>query len=88
MIRLSTLRPTEGELVIRIEGRLDARSVAELRRLAEPLANDASSVTVDLSGLVSLDAAGQSCLVGLRAAGCRLLGGSLYVNRLLQEVEP
>jgi anti-anti-sigma regulatory factor len=87
VIKLTQRRTGERETVIHVDGRLDGDSLGDLLGLVRSRGS-ADAVTLDLSGLVSVDPAGQAALVALRAMGCRLLGGSLYVNRLLEEVEP
>lgn len=89
MIKLTKHHPNGGEvgMEIRIEGRLDADAVPELHDLVASCPAP-RTVSVDLSGLVSMDQAGRSLLIALRESGCRLYGGSLYVNHLLKEVQP
>lgn len=80
-------QPGSGGAVVRIEGRLDSSA---LHILAELLDSDPSSPppSIDLSGLSSIDRAARDALIGLRQRGLRLAGGSLYINQLLQEIEP
>ena len=85
MIKLTKHQPSEHEIVIRVDGRLDARALKDLQGLLGT-SGATDAVSVELSGLTSVDPEGLAFLVGLRAAGCRLLGGSLYISRLLEEV--
>lgn len=83
MIRLSQAHGHGRETVFRIEGRLDVEAVQELRSVVQK--QSASALAIDLSGLSSLDAAGQRYLTELRTSGVRLRGASLYITRLLEE---
>lgn len=84
MIRLTKLNPNDQEAIIRIDGRLDAESLAELR---QAMATSGHVAAIDLVGVTALDAVAGRFLIGLRDAGCRLFGASLYVSRLLEEIE-
>lgn len=83
MFRLTREGP--GHEVLRIDGGLEADAVEDLRRL---LAEERGAArTLDLDGLTSLDGAGRSLLLRLRAEGYRLRGGSLYVRQVLEEAQ-
>lgn len=84
MMKLTTHQPNEREIVIRADGRLCEEAAEECRALLRALPRELA-ITLDLSGLESVDRAGLALLVELRSAGSRLRGGSLYINRLLQE---
>lgn len=85
MIKLTKKQSSQHETVIQIDGRLDVHTLHELRKVVESC--DASGrPTLDLSGLTAVDLEGRALLVSLRESGCRLVGGSMYINRLLQEV--
>jgi len=85
MFKLTTIAKRPGETHIRVEGRLDAQTLPELRSaLDAPL--DRSAVVVNIAGLSSVDASGRGLLVELRGRGVRLEAGSLYITRLLGEV--
>ncbi len=85
MIKVTRQQPNAHQLVFRLEGQLTCETV---KQCAGVLASDfkALAVTVDLSGLTSLDQDGRGFLIGLRERGCRLLGASLYIKRVLEEV--
>lgn len=85
MVKLTKHQPSPSQTVIRVDGRLDARAVGEFRGLLESLPA-AASIAVDLQGLTSVDPDGLAFLISLRETGCRLLGGSMYINKLLEEV--
>ena len=74
---------TGGKTTIRVEGRLGADGVPELRREAE-LAEE--GVELDLSGLTSADAEGLRLLLELSTGGARLCRPSAYISQLLDEV--
>lgn len=82
MIRITKQPAAEPEIVFRIEGALDAEGVQEFRSIIA--SSDAyTSCTVDISGVTSIQPSGIAYLNELRRSGCRLVGGSMYVNRLL-----
>ena len=87
MIKLTKQETPGRDLLIRLDGQLTAEGVIDLRGLLNP-APPFTKTTVDLSGLTSLDSDGRAFLIRLRDAGVRLQGGSLYIKRLLQEVQP
>jgi anti-anti-sigma regulatory factor len=70
------------EITIRLEGRLTADGLPDLRREIR-LAGRA--VRLDLSGLTSADADGVRELVGLSARGSVLFGASAYICQLSDE---
>lgn len=75
-------RSSEGETTtIRIEGRLDAGTVPDLRGECR----SCGRLQVDLSGLLSADAEGIGVLRSLAADGAELRGASPYVRLLLHE---
>lgn len=86
MIKLTQRHPDERHTVIQVEGRLDSETVQELERLVTGL-NRSAQITLDLSGLTSLDQEGRGALLRLRNEGRRVLGASLYVDRLLEEAQ-
>ena len=85
MLKLTAHRPAPDQLTIRVEGRLDADGGAELR-VAAAAALSPAQLTLDLSGLMSVDEAGCELLTALRRDGCRLRGASLYINEITEEV--
>lgn len=86
MIKLTKHATKEGETVIRVEGHLDAAALDEFRVLLDPCPEGAVA-SIDLTGVRALDADARRFLVKLRERGCRLVGGSLYINHLLEEVK-
>ncbi|MEK6702047.1 MAG: STAS domain-containing protein [Planctomycetota bacterium] len=89
MIKL-TIHSTGPDLtVVRIVGRLDATSLSDAREFfANPHPPLPPDTSIDLSGLIALDAPGRRFLLDLRSAGHKLVGGSLYINQLLMEPTP
>ena len=77
-----TRATVDGKLVIRIEGRLEGTEVSDLR--AE-FGSSPAGLTLDLSGLLSADAAAIEVLRSLRDNGAALTGGSVYVRHLLAD---
>lgn len=84
MFRL-TLDPTQHPgLLIRLEGAFEASAIPSLNGVL-PKHALLPSVTLDLSGLTSLDEPCRALLRSLRSAGCRFRGGSPYLKHLLIE---
>lgn len=84
MIKLTKSQPEDRNPIVCVEGRLDSETVHELQTYLA--ATDSSEgVTLDLSGLASVDPKGLSTLVSLQAAGHRIVGASLYIHQLLEE---
>jgi len=80
-LRISTFCSGKGTSV-RVEGRLTAEGVADLR---DELQHASPPVRLDLSGLTSLDDAGAQELLALSGHGIRLSGMSAYVQEVLKE---
>ena len=87
LVRMTIEASSSTELVILVDGHLDARAVPELRKLIDT-ANGTRSVVLRIDGLKTVDASGKTLLVNLRNAGCRIIGGSLYFRTLLERVDP
>jgi hypothetical protein len=83
VIKLTTHTPPRGRTEVRVEGRLDAGSTKSLQDLLDSLPPD---TTLDLSSLTSIDREAGAFLIRLRESGISIRGGSLYINRLLEEV--
>lgn len=66
-----------------LEGRLAGEWVAELRRVAMANERPGRRTVLDLSGLLSADAAGIALLRELRAGGAALLHGPAFVLALV-----
>ncbi|MBL8874613.1 MAG: hypothetical protein JNM86_02325 [Phycisphaerae bacterium] len=86
MIRITRQQAASRETVFRVEGTLDAEGVRELRAIIASSAVQAP-FTLDIAGVTSLPPAGSSFLKDLQHNGCRLTGGSMYINRLLGVVQ-
>jgi ABC-type transporter Mla MlaB component len=86
VIRLTKEMAGDGQLTIRVEGRLGRDDLAELLALVGS-ENQCATTTLELSGLTSADPDGRAALARLKQAGCRLVGASLYLHTLLEEVE-
>jgi hypothetical protein len=82
VIRLTTHTPIGGPAEVKIEGRLDAGSIQSLQDLLD---SSPPNTTLNLSGLTSVDRDGGVFLIRQRESGVTLRGGSLYINRLLEE---
>ena len=71
-----------GTTTIRIEGRLEAIGVRDLRAVCRSAGNP---LLLDLSGLRSADEAGIEAIRSLRAEGAQLHGASPHVRQLLKQ---
>ncbi len=85
VIKLTKKLAAENRTQIRIEGALCAETVRELLGMLGDQAA-AASTTLDLSGVASVDREGRELLLKLRQSGYALVGASMYLKRLLQEV--
>ena len=72
----------EDETIIRLEGRLSAKRIEDLKKAvqAEP-----GTVLLDLSDLRSADAEGVLALRSISAKGAKLIGASPFIRQLLDE---
>jgi len=86
LIRITKEEVASRGIAFRVEGVLDAEGVGEFRSI---IATSGAEIpfAIDVSGITSIQPAGSSFLQELRQAGCRLSGGSMYLNRLLGVVE-
>ena len=78
-VRITTSKENTAT-TIRVEGRLNAEAVPDLRREVK-LAS--APLRLDLSGLISVDAEGIRELRALSAKGAELRGASAYIHQLL-----
>lgn len=73
-----------GQRVVRIDGRLDSHTIPILlAAIGNPPVGP--GITLEISGLASMDLAGKACLIDLRRSGVQISGPSLYIHALLQE---
>ena len=85
MMKLTTIERSPQETEIRVEGRIDAGGVGELRRALGACAIP-PVVVMNLAGVTSIDAEGRTFLSAARKQGCVLRGASLYIGSLLEGV--
>lgn len=78
-VRITTSKDDKAT-TIRVEGRLDTEALPDLQREVK-LAG--APLRLDLSGLISADAAGIQQLRALSAKGAELRGASAYIRELL-----
>ncbi len=67
-------------MLVKLDGRLDACTVDALSGLAVE-----GEVVLDLSGLTEVDSVGIERLTDLVRAGCRPVGGTMYIRWLIRE---
>ncbi len=77
-----TQATVDGNLCIRIEGRLKG---ADASSLEDEFASAAPSLKIDLSGLLGADSDAIRSLKSLRDQGAELTGGSVYIRHLLAD---
>ena len=80
-----TVSTDRGRAGIRLEGRLEAAGVPDLR---ESCHSAGVPLRLDLSGLQSADDVGIDALQSLRAEGVEFRGVSPYIAQLLKEEMP
>lgn len=86
LIRITKQQAPGQDVVFRVEGTLGADGVREFRGIIAS-SDVRAPFTVDVSGIVGVQPAGSAFLKELKQAGCRLTGGSMYINRLLGVIE-
>lgn len=82
VLRITTDR-SSSVTVVRVDGRLGKRGVAELERICESIEGP---FCLDLANLYSIDGEGIRVLSNLEAQGVALTGRSPYVDMLLKRV--
>jgi len=84
VLKLSRFRGLDGACEVRVEGRLDADSVRELRAFLGWCADD-NLPALNLTGLRSVDREGRDYLLSLLRRGFVARGASLYLKHILGE---
>jgi anti-anti-sigma regulatory factor len=72
----------EDETIIRLEGRLNAKRVGNLKK---EIQGASGNVLLDLTDLRSVDAEGVRALRSLSGKGAKLVGASPHIRQLLKE---
>ena len=83
MLRI-TPTDDDGELTLRLEGRLVEPWVGELLGACREAAGAGRRLVLDFSGVTFVDAAGTACLRDLREQGAALRGCSGFIAELLR----
>lgn len=85
-MEIQTQQPTAGLAVLRLDGRLNMVSAAQLRTcITETVDGGSLRVVVDLSGVEFMDSSGLGALIaGLKRA--RSQGGDLRITGVTQQV--
>lgn len=83
VIRITKRMSSAGTTIVRCEGRLDAQALSELQAALPP--SSLQDTQIDLAGVTSLDRTAREFLIHARDRGVQLVGGSLYINQLLEE---
>jgi hypothetical protein len=86
MLRITQI-DSPGQQTLKLEGKLLAAWVDELRIASEPLTRFAGRRALDLSDLTFADDAGVRLLHELSKAGIRIVAASQFVSELLQKTE-
>ncbi len=79
--RITSVSGTD-ETILRLEGRLGATGVKDLKKAMQAAPG---TVLLDLSGLQSADAEGVLALRSFAAKGAKLVGASPYIRQLLND---
>ena len=79
--RITSVSGTD-ETILRLEGRLGATGLKDLKKAVQAAPG---AVLLDLSGLQSADAEGVLALRSFAAKGAKLVGASPYIRQLLDE---
>lgn len=79
--RITSVSGTD-ETILRLEGRLGATGVKDLKKAMQAAPG---AVLLDLSGLQSADAEIVLALRSFAARGAKLVGASLYMRQLLND---
>jgi anti-anti-sigma regulatory factor len=85
VFKLTTVTLGDTEAVLTLEGRLTSDWVDELARTTAAAMAHATHVTLDLSGLIFVDASGVAMLRHAAHRGARLTGGSTFITALIAE---
>lgn len=83
MLRITAESTTDGVERFRLEGTLTDAYVAEVGRVVSPVLARPGRVSLDLSGVTFVDAAGAQLLRGLVTRNVEVHGCSLFVAHLL-----
>ncbi len=86
MLRITRIDETQRRTTLRLEGRVTARELPELRAVCETCAAEARQLSLDLSGLRFVDSPAASALAALGREATTLVGASAFVKLLLEEV--
>lgn len=84
MLRIVTDQTIAGELVFRLAGHLRNEWVAELRHACERVLQDDTALTLDLSDVAFMDAAGLALCGELAARGVTLANCSVFTAEQLK----
>ena len=84
MLRLTRIAGTHGTQVMKLEGKLLGPWVAEVREACTAGTDSPSQISLDLSALIFVDAAGLRLLRDLIAQGIEVVASSGYVAELLR----
>jgi anti-anti-sigma regulatory factor len=86
MLRITRIDESSQRTTLRLEGRITARELAEVRAACEACAREGRALSLDVSGVRFLDSAAASALRALGRSALRLEGASPFVRLLLEEV--
>jgi hypothetical protein len=87
MLRI-TVHDNPGSLTFQVEGRLAGPAVRELERCwRSALAGQPKPLLrVDLTAMISIDAAGQACLAALHRQGAEFIAADCLTEALVAEI--
>ncbi len=83
MLRISRL-PLDGELTLKLEGKILAPWLDEVRHACAEAVNGSVRTRLDLTGITFVDAAGVELLRNLAKHGVEIAASSSFVSELLR----
>ncbi len=87
MLKITPAHQNEGQVTLKVEGRIVGEWASELRKVCGKY-RPSQSLTLDLAGVTFMDDKAIALLREFREGGTHLAGQSLFISTLLQEGGP
>jgi anti-anti-sigma factor len=84
MLRITSIEGVNGEVVLRLEGRVSGPWVSELREACEKALSGGNSLVLNLAEVSFLDCAGIDLLTSIQGRGVKLVDCSMFVQEQLR----